>query len=208
MLQRISAKVLQQNGTGAAPSITAKAGNVAVAAAFSPDWDQAQMTPRSPLPLRSTAIEDGQQSAAALDIARGAARLLARHDMRCIAELVLANGRRADLIALGPKSDIWVIEVKSSVEDFRCDGKWPEYRDFCDRLYFAVAADFPQEILPQDTGLMVCDRYGGEILRPAPVHDLAPARRKAVLLRLARVAAGRLMTLKDPEQALEPLPRD
>lgn len=166
------------------------------------------MTPRSPFPLRSAALDDGRQSAAALDIARGAARVLARHDMRCIAELVLASGRRADLIAIGPKSEIWVVEIKSSLDDFRTDGKWPEYRDFCDRLLFAVAADFPREVIPEDTGLMVCDRYGGEILREAPLHELAPSRRRALLLRFARVAAGRLMTLKDPEQALEPLPRD
>ncbi|MFM9941113.1 MAG: MmcB family DNA repair protein [Hyphomicrobiaceae bacterium] len=166
------------------------------------------VTARSPLPLRSTTLDDGRQSARASDIARGAARLLAQHDLRCITEVTLANGRRADLLAVGPKGEIWIIEVKSSFEDFRTDSKWPAYREFCDRLYFAVAADFPEDVLPEDVGLMICDRYGGEMLREAPDHALATARRKALLLRFARVAAGRLMTIKDPEQALEPLPRD
>lgn len=166
------------------------------------------MAPRPPLPIRSTSLDDGRQSARALDIARGAARLLARHDMRCISELSLASGRRADLVALGPKGEIWIVEIKSSLDDYRVDAKWPEYRAFCDRLYFAVAADFPAEIIPDDVGLMICDRFGGEVIREAPGHELPSARRRALLMSFARVAAGRLMTLKDPEQALEPLPRD
>lgn len=128
--------------------------------------------------------------------------------MRCIPELTLATGRRADLMALGSKGQMWIIEIKSSLEDFRADNKWPEYRDFSDRIYFAVAPDFPTDVLPSDTGLMVCDRYGGEMVRDAPLHDLPPARRRALLMRFARVAAGRLMTISDPEQALEPLPRE
>lgn len=150
---------------------------------------------------------DGRQSQRAAEIARGTARILSLHGMRCIAELPLANGRRGDLVAIGEKSEIWIIEIKSSLEDFRADQKWPEYREYADRLFFAVAPDFPVDVLPDETGLIIADRFGGEIVRDAPEHPLAGARRKALLLRFARVAAGRLMTLRDPEQALEPLPR-
>ncbi len=166
------------------------------------------MTATGRLAIRSTTLEDGRQSERASAIARGASRLLARHDMRVIPELTLVSGRRADLMAVGPKAEIWIVEIKSSLDDFRTDAKWPEYRDWCDRLYFAVAPEFPVEVLPENTGLIVADRFGGELVRQAPEHPLVPARRKTLLLRFARVAAGRLMTLADPEQALEPLPRE
>ena len=146
---------------------------------------------------------DGRQSARALDIARGSCRLLAQYGMRAIAELPLANGRRADLIAVSEDGTIWIIEIKSSIEDFRADQKWPEYRDFSDRLLFAVGPDFPREVLPEGTGLIVADRYGGEIMREAPEHRLPAARRKALLIRFARVAAGRLMGIADPERSYE-----
>ena len=152
-------------------------------------------------------IEDGRQSQRARDISRGAQRALAQRGLRAIPELTLPDWRRADLAAVDEAGNIWIVEIKSSIEDFRTDQKWPDYRAWCDRLLFAVAPDFPQEILPADTGLIVADRYGGEIVREAPEHKLAPARRKAVTLRLVRVAAGRLMTLADPEAAYEPLPR-
>lgn len=158
-------------------------------------------------PVEPIPVTDGRQSLRATEIARGSSRVLALHGLRAIPELTLANGRRADLTAIGERGEIWIVEIKSSIEDFRVDQKWPDYRDFCDRLFFAVAPDFPQEILPPDTGLIVADRYGGEVVRPAPEHPLAGARRRAMLQRFARVAAGRLMTLADPEQALEPLPR-
>ena len=147
--------------------------------------------------------DDGRQSVRALEIARGACRLLARYGMRAIAEVSLANCRRADLMALGEDGSIWIVEIKSSLEDFRVDQKWPEYRDYCDRLFFAVALDFPREVLPADTGLIIADRYGGELLREAPEHKLPAARRKAVLIRFARGAASRLMTIADPESAFE-----
>lgn len=133
--------------------------------------------------------------------------MLATHGLRCIPELTLANWRRTDLIGIGEKGEIWIIEIKSSLEDFRTDQKWPEYRDYCDRLFFAVAPDFPRAVLPPDTGLIIADRYGGEIVREAPEHKLPGVRRKAVMLLFSRVAAGRLMTLADPERALEALPR-
>ena len=149
-------------------------------------------------------IVDLRQSPTALRVQRGVMRFLrAAHDFCCYAEVPLRNGRRADVVAVGPKGEIWIVEIKSSLEDFRVDLKWPEYRDYCDRLFFAVALDFPQEVLPGDTGLIVADRYGGELLREAPEHNLPAARRKAVLIRFARAAASRLMTIADPERAFE-----
>lgn len=153
-------------------------------------------------------LVDGRQSPRALDIARGATRTLAALGFRIIPELSLADGRRADLFGVDETGNIWIAEIKSSLEDFRSDSKWPDYRAWCDRLLFAVAPDFPVNVLPADTGLLLADRYGGELVRPAPEHRLAPARRKALLLRFARVAAGRLMTLTDPAAAYEPMPRD
>ena len=155
---------------------------------------------------RENPLDDGRQSAAALEIARGVARLLAQHGLRAIPEVALPNGRRADLMAVCERGTIAIVEVKSSLADFRADQKWPEYRAFCDRLYFAVAPTFPREVLPEDVGILLADRWGGEMLREAPEHALAGARRKATLLRFARIAAGRLMTLADPEKAFEPLP--
>jgi hypothetical protein len=144
---------------------------------------------------------DGRQSDAALAICLGTRRLLARHGFSSLTEVTLANGRRADILGLGPDGAIWIVEVKSSVADFRADGKWPEYRDFCDRLFFAVGPDFPVGILPENTGLIVADAYGADILREAPEHRLAGTRRKAVTLRLAHAAAGRLHILVDPQGA-------
>lgn len=119
-----------------------------------------------------------------------------------ISEMSLANGRRADVIALNPKGAIWIVEIKSSIVDFRCDQKWPEYRDYCDALFFAVAPDFPAEILPADTGLIFADAYGGEIMRPAPEQLLTAARRKAVTMAFAMTAARRLHALADPPERL------
>lgn len=152
--------------------------------------------------------QDGRQSERARAISRGTQRALAVRGFRAIPELSLADGRRADLVAVDEAGAIWIVEIKSSLEDFRSDSKWPDYRAWCDRLYFAVAPDFPVEVLPEETGLILADRYGGEIVREAPEHKLAGARRKAVMLRFARVAAGRLMTLADPEAAYEPIPRE
>lgn len=157
---------------------------------------------------RPTPLEDGRQSAAARDICRGTCRVLAQHGLRAIPEVALPNGRRADLAAVDEKGEISIVEIKSSLVDFRTDQKWPDYRDFSDRLYFAVAPEFPLDVLPDEVGIIVADRYGGELVRAAPEHPLPGARRKAFLLRFARVAAGRLMTLADPEQAYEPLPRE
>ena len=156
----------------------------------------------------SDPFDDGRQSAAALAIARGTRRLLAQLGFATITELTLANGRRADVVALAAAGQIWIVEIKSSLADFQSDQKWTDYRAYCDRLVFAVAPDFPRVVLPADTGLIVADRFGGEMLRAAPEHALTGARRKAVTLLFARQAAARLRTLDDPEAAFERPPRD
>jgi hypothetical protein len=144
---------------------------------------------------------DGRQSRAALAICTGTRRLLAGLGYASVTELTLASGRRADILALGADGCVWIVEVKSSVADFRADGKWPEYRAFCDRFFFAVADDFPTGILPDDAGLIVADPFGAAMVRPAPEHKLAGARRKAVTLRFAHTAATRHHKLADPAGA-------
>ena len=143
-----------------------------------------------------------RQSPTATDICRGVGRLLRAHGMATLIEVPLANGRRADVVAVATSGEIWIVEVKSSVEDYRADSKWPEYRAFCDRLLFAVAPAFPREVLPPDTGVIVADRYGGEIVREAPVHRLPGARRRALTLKLVHTAALRLQAVLDPEGGL------
>jgi hypothetical protein len=152
-------------------------------------------------------LHDGRQSPAAFDICRGVARLLKAHGMAAVAELGLANGRRADVTGVADNGDIWIVEIKSCLEDFRSDQKWHEYREFCDAFYFAVSPDFPREVLPADAGLIIADRYGGSIERHAPRHRLAGARRKAMTLRMLRVAAWRLHAALDPEGGFEGLTR-
>lgn len=139
------------------------------------------------------------KSCTAANILRGVQRLLRAHAFECIAEAVLANGRRADALALSASGEIWIVEIKSSIADFRADNKWPEYRDYCDRFFFAVAADFPVEILPSGTGLILADRYGGVVAHDAPEHRLTAPRRKAVTLSFARTAAARLGLALEPE---------
>ena len=142
---------------------------------------------------------DGRQSPTALAVARGTQRLLVAHGMACVAELPLASGRRADLVALRHDGEIWIVEIKSSVEDFRVDQKWPDYRLHCDRLYFATAAHVPADIFPEDAGLIVADAYGAALLREAPEHRLHPATRRSMMLSFARAAARRLQALADPQ---------
>lgn len=133
----------------------------------------------------------GSRPETTASVTRGAARLLAALGYASLAEVTLPNGRRADLMALGPKGEIFIVEVKSGLEDFRVDTKWPEYRPYCDAFAFAVAPEFPREILPEEPGLIVADGFGGAILREAPVEPLAGARRKALTLAFARLAAMR-----------------
>jgi hypothetical protein len=132
-------------------------------------------------------------------VARGAERALRLLGHAVIREMSFANGRRADLMALSRDGGLHGVEVKSGIEDFRADGKWHEYRAYCDYLFFAVGPDFPLERLPEDVGLIVADAYGGVVVRSAPHHPLAPARRKALTLAFARAASERLMLLTDPD---------
>jgi hypothetical protein len=142
---------------------------------------------------------DGRQSERAAAIQRGVGRLLRAEGFAIVCELPLASGRRADVVGLSPAGDLWIVEIKSSIEDFRVDRKWPEYRFSCDRLFFATHAEVPLAIFPEDAGLILADAYGAELVREAPEHRLAAATRKAMLLRFAQAAAHRLHGLIDPQ---------
>jgi len=141
---------------------------------------------------------DGRQSETALTIARGTMRLLLSLGFCCVSELPLASGRRADLVALDGAGEIWIVEIKSSIADFRADQKWQDYRMHCDRLFFATTLEVPCEIFPKDTGLIVADAFGAQIVCEAPEHKLPAATRKNMLLRISHCAALRLQSLIDP----------
>jgi hypothetical protein len=141
---------------------------------------------------------DGRQSETALQVARGTARLLHAHGFCVVSELSLPSGRRADLVALDTSGTIWIVEIKSSVADFRADQKWQDYRFHCDRLFFATAPEVPADIFPPDTGLIVADHFGAQMISDAPEHKLAAATRKSMMLLFARAAALRLQSLVDP----------
>ncbi len=131
-------------------------------------------------------------------LARGVARGLTELGWACLFEVSLKTGRRVDVMALDEKGRIAVVEVKSSLADFRADRKWEDYLEFCDLFYFAVPEDFPRDVLPGEPGLIVCDSFQAEILREAPETPLAAARRKALTLRFARLAGNRLLGALDP----------
>jgi hypothetical protein len=146
-----------------------------------------------------TPPSDGRQSETALAIARGTARLLRSLEFSCISELPLPSGRRADLVALDQCGEIWIVEIKSSVEDLRADQKWEEYRAHCDRLFFAFTQDLPCEIFPVGTGLIVADAYGAHMHCEAPEHRLPAPTRKLMTIRFAMAAAQRINRLVDPQ---------
>ena len=131
-------------------------------------------------------------------VTRGAARLWLQLGYAPVLEAPLPNGRRADVMALGRRGEIVIVEVKSSLEDFRTDAKWREYQPFCDSFYFAVAPEFPREVLPPGPGLIVADGFGGAILAEPTPTPLAAGRRKALTLMLARLAAARVLTGLNP----------
>lgn len=136
-------------------------------------------------------------------LARGVCRHLMRaHDFVCVEEMVPDRGLRVDVMALGPKGEIWIIECKSGRADFMADAKWQGYLPFCDRFFWAVDADFPTEILPGETGLIIADGYDAEILRMAPEVPLAAARRKLMTRKFARHAAVRAQAARDPGVAI------
>jgi hypothetical protein len=141
---------------------------------------------------------DGRQSDTALMIQRGVARLMRASGFAVLPEFTLATGRRADLLGIGESGEIWIVEIKSSPEDFRSDLKWPDYRDYCDRLFFAIPTSMDPAMMPGDAGLMVADSWGADILRQAEAAALHASRRKAVTLAFARAAALRLHGLYDP----------
>lgn len=143
-------------------------------------------------PLSLDAAKPGQI------LARGVCRFLIDEGLAPVTEFAPGGGLRADVTALARDGEIWVVECKSSLADFRADGKWRGYRDYCDRFFFATPADFPLEVLPADEGLILADGFGAEIARAAPQRKLAPARRKAQTLRIGRIAALRLRGGLDP----------
>jgi hypothetical protein len=131
----------------------------------------------------------------AADVARGASRLLIQDGYSPLLEFTLANGRRLDIAALSGDGCVLGVEIKVALADLKGDSKWPEYLEFCERFYFAIPPDFPDEFVPPGTGLIVADRYGGAIVRPSPDWTLHPSRRKAVTLKFAKCAAERLAGL-------------
>lgn len=131
-------------------------------------------------------------------LARGVSRALRGHDFVSVEELVPASGLRVDVMALGPKGEIWIIECKSSRADFQSDQKWQGYLAWCDRFFWAVDNDFPSDLLPDETGLIIADAYDAEIIRMGPENRLAPARRKVMVQKFARHAAIRAHAARDP----------
>jgi hypothetical protein len=156
---------------------------------LAPDHDTIAAMGSTPVSRRATTAA----------ITRGAQRLLRSADRKSLTEVSLPSGRRADLMAVGADGEIWIVEIKSSIEDFLTDQKWPDYRAHCDKLFFAVDVAIPAERLPADAGLIVADAFGGDIIRDAPLHRLAGPTRRSLLLRFARIGAERLHLLNDPE---------
>jgi hypothetical protein len=146
---------------------------------------------------------DGRQTPIAAGLQRGVCRALRTLGLSVVTELALANGRRADVVALSPAGDVMIVEIKSCLLDFQSDGKWHEYLPHCDRLYFAVAPDFPHHVIPDRAGLMLADRYGAELVREPVEERLGAARRKAILLAFAHAAALRLQRHLDPACGFE-----
>ena len=143
--------------------------------------------------------EDGRQSETARAVCRGTRRLLRQLGYASVTELSLADGRRADIVALSGDGTITIVEVKSSVADYKADAKWPFYQNFCDRLLFAIPATIPVALMPEAAGLIIADAYGAEIVREAVERRLPPATRRAMIIRFGHAAAERLHRLGDPD---------
>lgn len=146
---------------------------------------------------------DRRQSPIAAELQRGVCRALRALGLSVVTELSLANGRRADVVALSSGGDVLIVEIKSCLLDYQTDGKWQDYLAFCDRLYFAVNADFPSEMIPVQAGLILADRFGAELVREPAEERLSAARRKAMMLNFARAAALRLQLHLDPSCGFE-----
>ena len=147
--------------------------------------DMTSATPTLAMPV------DGRQSETTLAVARGTARFLSSLGFSCVTELPLPSGRRADLVAMNARGDIWIIEIKSSLADLRADSKWEDYRLHCDRLFFAFPEDLSCDLFPDGTGLMVADAYGAYLRCEAPEHKLPAATRKAMMIQFGLGAAQR-----------------
>lgn len=142
-------------------------------------------------------IEDGRQSTRALSVRLGVERYFEDLSWVTLPEMSLKNGRRADLVALSATGQIGIIEVKSSLADFKSDQKWHEYRDYCDFFWFATLPDVPADIFPDSQGFIMADQYGCEIQRAANEHKMTAATRKSMHLRFARTSAARLSHCRD-----------
>ena len=142
---------------------------------------------------------DGRQSETAAMVQKGVCRHLRAAGFATLCEFTLASGRRADIVALNPAGRIWIVEIKSSLEDLRADQKWQDYRMHCDRLFFAFTQDLPCGIFPEDTGLIIADAYGAHLHCEAPEHRLPAATRKSMTVRFAMAAALRINRLIDPQ---------
>lgn len=153
---------------------------------------------------RSLKIALPMTSPAATEILRGTMRLLLDLDLTSLPEFTLATGRRVDLMGLARDGRLVAVEVKSCRTDFLTDRKWQGYLGYADQFYFAVAPGFPCDLLPAEEGLIVADRYAASVIRPACPRAVAPARRRALLLRFARTAAARLQGAADPDAGPEP----
>ncbi len=151
--------------------------------------------------LKPVSQQDRRQSPTALLVTRGTRRLLRRLDFSTLAEMPLLSGRRADIVALSSNGSIFIVEIKSSLADFRADGKWRDYRAYCDRFFFAIPEGVPAGEFPQDAGLILADGYSADVIRQAPEHRMAAATRRSMLLHFAHAAALRLQRLTDPESA-------
>lgn len=146
----------------------------------------------SPNPAAPPLLQPGQR------LARGTARHLAALGFAPVEEFVPTRGLRMDILALGPKGELWCVECKSSRADFSSDTKWQGYLDWCDRYFWAVDEAFPTELLPEGTGLIIADDFDAEIIRMAPEEKLSGARRKAVIQKFATCASTRLHRMRDP----------
>jgi len=139
----------------------------------------------------------------AAEVARGVTRLFCRSDLFAICEVPLPNGRRADMMAIDGKGALTIVEIKVAKADLLGDSKWTDYLEYCDRFFWAVPPDLApicngERFMPNEAGLIVADRYDAVLMREAVHRPLAPARRKAELLRFARRAARRLSAQIDP----------
>jgi hypothetical protein len=143
---------------------------------------------------------DGRQSDTSAAVAQGVRRMLWSLGIATVCEFVLANGRRADIAGVAADGSIHIVEIKSSVQDFRCDNKWPEYLEYCDFYYFAAPVDLDSTMFPADTGFIVADSYGAEIVRTADKRPMNAARRRALLVRFSQQAANRQHSLQDANQ--------